>query len=131
MSSSTHLATALTTGSRERSANTAVTASANASAANSGVLSLEVRAVFLLSPSTTLVTLTLAKLAVIGAKEDNLDFTQIKGRQHSVTFLKNLKNNLTSIPDDCREGLKELDLLLGKEIDWNQNIIPNWGIGLN
>ena len=32
---------------------------------------------WLLSPSTTLVTLTLAKLAVIGVTEDNLDFVEI------------------------------------------------------
>ena len=86
---------------------------------------------FLLSPSTTLVTFTLAKLAVVGVQDDNIDFAQLKGRQHSVTFLKNLKNDLVNIPFDCREGLKELDMLLGKKFDWNQNILPNWGIGVN
>ncbi len=86
---------------------------------------------FLLSASTTLVTFTLAKLAVIGTTEDNIDFTEIKGRQHSNTFLKDLKNTLITIPEDCREGLKELDLLLGRKLDWNQNILPNWGIGVN
>jgi len=83
---------------------------------------------WLLCPSTTLVTITLAKLAVIGATEDHLDFEQIKGRQHSSTFLKNLKNYLIAIPDDCREGLKELDMLLDKALNWNENILPNWGI---
>jgi len=86
---------------------------------------------WLLSPSTTLVTFTLAKLAILGVTEDQLDFEQIKGRQHSSTFLKNLKNSLITITDDCREGLKELDLLLTKKLDWSQNILPAWGIGLN
>jgi hypothetical protein len=83
---------------------------------------------WLLSPSTTLVTLTLAKLAVIGVTEDELDFVAIKNRQHSLTFLKSLKHTLHTIPDDCKEGLKELDVLLGKKLDWNQNILPNWGL---
>jgi hypothetical protein len=83
---------------------------------------------WLLSPSTTLVTLTLAKLAVLGVTEDNLDFVGIKNRQHSSTFLKSLKHELHNIPDDCKEGLKELDLLLTKKLDWNQNILPNWGL---
>ena len=82
---------------------------------------------WLISPAVTLVTLTLAKLAVIAVEEDDLDLTQIKGRQHSSTFLKNLKNNLITIPDDCREGLKEMDSLLTQRIMWDQNILPNWG----
>jgi hypothetical protein len=83
---------------------------------------------FLLSPTTTLVTFSLAKLAVIGVTEDNLDFVEIKNRQHSCTFLKTLKHVLHTIPDDCKEGLKELDLLLTRKLDWNQNILPNWGL---
>ncbi len=83
---------------------------------------------FLLSPSTTLVHLTLAKLTVIGVKEDNLNFTQLKQRQHSCTFLKNFRNYLKTIPDDCTEGLKQLDLLLKRKVNWNQDILPNWGI---
>ena len=84
---------------------------------------------WLLSPSTTLVTLTLAKLAILGATDFNLDFSEIKGRQHSQTFLRNIKNNFDgSIPSDCEEGLKELDQLLGKgKLNWNVNILPNWG----
>ncbi|MBX3009772.1 MAG: hypothetical protein KF816_17235 [Melioribacteraceae bacterium] len=82
---------------------------------------------WLLSPSTTLVTLTMAKLAILGATELNLDFSEIKGRQHSQTFLKNFKNNFIEIPEDCLEGLKELDLLLAKQLNWNSNILPNWG----
>lgn len=86
---------------------------------------------WLLSPATALITLTLTKLAVLGVQEDGLDFEQMKKRQHSLTFLRNLKNELKTIPDDCREGLKELDLLLAhKPLDWNVNILPNWGIGL-
>jgi len=83
---------------------------------------------WLLSPATTLVTFTLTKLAILGVLEDNLNFSQIKQHQHSNTFLKNLKNVLVSIPDDCREGLKELDLLLERSLNWNKNILPNWGI---
>jgi hypothetical protein len=86
---------------------------------------------FLLSISTTLVTLTLAKLAVLGVTENELNFPNLKARQHSSTFLKNLKNYLITIPEDCREGLKELDMLLDKKLDWNRNILPNWGIGVN
>jgi hypothetical protein len=83
---------------------------------------------FLLSPSTTLVNFTLAKLAVIGVTEDNLDFVELKNRQHSCTFLKTLKHVLHTIPDDCKEGLKELDVLLTKKINWDVDIIPNWGL---
>ena len=85
---------------------------------------------FLLSPSVTLVHLTLSKLAVIGVKEDNLDFNELKNRQHSCTFLKNIKHYLKTIPDDCREGLKELDALLSRRLNWQQDILPNWGLGL-
>ena len=83
---------------------------------------------FLLSPSTTLVTLTLAKLALLGVMEDNLNFVELKNRQQSCTFLKNLKHYLHTIPDDCKEGLKELDLLISKKWDWNQDILPAWGL---
>ncbi len=83
---------------------------------------------FLLSPSVTLVTLTLAKLTVLGVIEDQLDFVQLKNRQHSLTFLKQLKQNLHTIPDDSKEGLKELDLLLSKKLNWNEDILPNWGL---
>ena len=83
---------------------------------------------FLLSPSTTLVTFTLAKLAVLGVMTDDMDFIQLKERQHSCTFLKNLKHVLHTIPEDCREGLKELDVLLSKKLDWSVNILPNWGL---
>ncbi|MBL1214208.1 MAG: hypothetical protein HND52_12690 [Ignavibacteriae bacterium] len=85
---------------------------------------------WLLSPSTTLVTLTLTKLVTVGVQEDGLNFTDLKGRSHSCTFLRNLKSMLRTIPEDCTEGLSELGLLLSRScIDWNQNILPNWGIG--
>lgn len=83
---------------------------------------------WLLSPSTTLVTITLAKLSILGVTEDHLDFAEIKGRQHSITFLRNLKGILKTIPNDCEEGLKEMDILLNRKLDWNVNILPNWGI---
>ena len=72
--------------------------------------------------------LTLAKLAVLGTTEDNLNFVELKNRQQSCTFLKNLKHYLHTIPEDCREGLKELDLLISKKWDWNQDILPAWGL---
>lgn len=83
---------------------------------------------WLISPAVTLVTFTLAKLATIAVMEDGLDMTEIKGRQHSCTFLKNLKNSLITIPEDCEEGLKEMDILISQQINWNMNILPNWGI---
>ena len=83
---------------------------------------------FLLSPSVTLVHFTLSKLAVIGVLEDHIDFNELKNRQHSSTFLKSLKHLLKTVPNDCREGLKELDTLLGKRLNWNQDILPNWGL---
>jgi hypothetical protein len=83
---------------------------------------------FLLSPSVTLVHLTLSKLAVVGVLEDKVDFNELKNRQHSCTFLKSLKHSLHTIPDDCKEGLKELDTLLGKRLNWNADILPNWGL---
>ena len=83
---------------------------------------------FLLSPSVTLVHFTLAKLTVVGVLEDKVDFNELKNRQHSCTFLKSLKHSFHTIPDDCREGLKELDTLLGKRLNWNQDILPNWGL---
>jgi Phage phiEco32-like COOH.NH2 ligase-type 2 len=82
---------------------------------------------FLLSSSTTLVNLTLARLTVIGVLEDYLDFVELKERQHSCTFLRNLKHLLHTIPDDCKEGLKQLDTLLNMKLNWNQDILPNWG----
>lgn len=83
---------------------------------------------FLLSPSITLVHLTLAKLTVIAVTEDKINFKEIKKRHHSNTFLKSLKNNLITVPDDCKEGLKELDILLTKKVNWNEDILPNWGL---
>lgn len=83
---------------------------------------------FLLSPSVTLVHLTLAKLAVVGVLEDKVDFNELKNRQHGCTFLKSLKHLLHTIPEDCREGLKELDTLLSRRVNWDQDILPNWGL---
>ena len=82
----------------------------------------------LLSPSVTLVHLTLAKLSVIGVLEDKINFIEMKNGHHSCTFLKSLKHSLHTIPDDCQEGLKELDTLLGKKLNWNCDILQNWGL---
>lgn len=86
---------------------------------------------WLLSPATSLVTLTLAKLTVLGFHEDRLDFLKLKEEQSDLGFLKSLKSKLITIPEDCNEGLSELNMLLNKKLDWKQNILPNWGIGLN
>ncbi|MAT59916.1 MAG: hypothetical protein CMF23_18230 [Ignavibacteriae bacterium] len=84
---------------------------------------------WLLSPTTALVTFTLAKLTTLGVTEDNLDFTELKGRQHSSTFLRNFSDYLVTVPNDCKEGLAELNLILSmKSINWNEDILPNWGI---
>ena len=83
---------------------------------------------FLLSPSVTLVHLTLAKLAVIGVLEDKINFVELKNGHHSCTFLKSLKHSLHTIPEDCQEGLKELDTLLGKKLNWNVDILQQWGL---
>lgn len=83
---------------------------------------------WLLSPATTLVTLTLAKLAVFAVTEDYIDFVELKGKQHSRKFLKNFVSYLQTIPPDCEEGLTELQLLLNMEnINWEENILYNWG----
>jgi hypothetical protein len=76
----------------------------------------------------TLVHLTLAKLAVIGVLEDKINFVELKNGHHSCTFLKSLKHSLHTIPDDCQEGLKELDTLLGKKLNWNVDILTQWGL---
>ncbi len=86
---------------------------------------------WLISPAVTLVTFTLTKLTVIATLEDKLDLVALKGRQHSRTFLSNLESFLVTIPDDCREGLAQLKKLITKPINWNQNILPNWGISVN
>jgi hypothetical protein len=78
---------------------------------------------FLLSASVTLVHLTLAKLAVIGVLEDKINFSELKNGHHSATFLKQLKFSLHTIPEDCKEGLKELDTLLGRRLNWNCDIL--------
>ncbi len=83
---------------------------------------------WLLSPSIALVTLTLAKLTTIGVLEDRLDFVKLKGEQDARTFMKNYEDYLSTVPQDCEEGLTELKILLNMNIDWNQNILPNWGL---
>ena len=60
--------------------------------------------------------------------EDDLNLKEIKGTMDSGSFLRKLKTFLKTIPTDCVEGLNELEILLRKKLDWNQNILPNWGI---
>ncbi|MCA0390092.1 MAG: hypothetical protein LCH52_16500 [Bacteroidetes bacterium] len=81
-----------------------------------------------LSPTTALVTLTLAKLTVIAVTEDGLNLKDFKKNLSSRTFLRKLESMLVTIPDDCQEGLTELTKLINKKLDWDQNILPNWGL---
>jgi len=81
-----------------------------------------------LSPSVALVTLTLTKLTALAVLEDDINLKEIKSTMHSGCFLRKLKTFLKTIPEDCTEGLNELDNLLKKKLNWNQNILPNWGI---
>lgn len=83
---------------------------------------------FLLSPTVTLVTLTLAKLAVWGTLNFNLNWKGLKQRQRNRNFLKNIKTYLQEIPEDCQEGIRQLDQLLDKPLNWNCDILPNWGL---
>ncbi|GAB1444000.1 hypothetical protein MASR2M39_28450 [Ignavibacteriales bacterium] len=81
-----------------------------------------------ISPSVTLVTLTLAKLAAIAVVEDDINLQEIKSQMRSDCFLRKLKTFLKTIPEDCVEGLNELEILIRKKLNWDQNILPNWGI---
>lgn len=81
-----------------------------------------------LSPTVALVTLTLAKLSVIAVTEDGLNLKGLKGNLSSRSFLQKLGSMLITIPDDCQEGLTELPRLINKKLDWDQNILPNWGL---
>lgn len=81
-----------------------------------------------LSPSVALVTLTLTKLSALATVEDNINLKEIKSTMSSDTFLRRLKSFLKTIPEDCIEGLNELEILLKKKLNWNQNILPNWGL---
>lgn len=83
---------------------------------------------WLLSPSTALATLTLAKLSIIGLKEDDLDFAKLKFRKTSCNYLKNLRNHLKTIPEDCQEGLNQMESLIKNKWDWNKDILPAWGL---
>jgi hypothetical protein len=42
-----------------------------------------------------------------------------------VYVLKKLKTLLHTIPEDCKEGLKELDTLLSRRLNWNVDILTN------
>ncbi|MBZ0184468.1 MAG: hypothetical protein K8F60_18560 [Melioribacteraceae bacterium] len=82
---------------------------------------------WLLSPSVTLVTLTLAKLTVLN---ENIDYDKFNRFDNPQEFLRRFKNITPSIPPDCQEGLLELQILLNSDRpNWNVNILPNWGLG--
>jgi len=83
---------------------------------------------FLLSPTIALVTFTLAKLTVVAVTEDELVFDSLKGREGSHAFLSKFKSYLKTIPEDCEAGLDALEELLSKEINWGEDILPNWGL---
>ncbi|KUG25934.1 hypothetical protein ASZ90_004239 [hydrocarbon metagenome] len=81
---------------------------------------------WLLSPSTTLVTLTLARLTAIN---EMVDFNSINKLKQPCEFLRSFQSNLHTIPDDCQEGLLQLQLLLNSNRpNWDVNILPNWGL---
>ena len=82
---------------------------------------------WLISPTVSLVTLTLAKLTFIG-HHDNLNFGEIKTNLDDKTFLLSLGTTLKTIPDDCVPGMDLLDGLLSENVDWTVNILKNWGI---
>jgi len=83
---------------------------------------------FLLSPTIALVTFTLAKLTVVAVTEDELNFDTLKARDSSHDFLAKFKAYLKTIPEDCEAGLDALEELLTKQINWDENILPNWGL---
>jgi hypothetical protein len=68
-----------------------------------------------LSPSVTLVTLTLTKLTALAVIEDDINLKEMKSTMHSSCFLRKLRTFFKTIPDDCVEGLNELDILMKKE----------------
>ena len=83
---------------------------------------------FLLSPTIALVTFTLAKLTVVAVTEDELVFDSLKERDDPHAFLSKFKSYLKTIPEDCEAGLDALEELLSKEINWGEDILPNWGL---
>lgn len=83
---------------------------------------------FLLSPAIALATFTLAKLAVVAVTEDNINFDELKKQDHPRIFLKDFRRHLQTIPEDCEAGLDALEELLSKDINWNEDILPNWGL---
>ena len=83
---------------------------------------------FLLSPTIALVTFTLAKLTVVAVTEDNINFDELKKSDHPRIFLKDFRRHLLTIPEDCEAGLDALEELLSKDINWNEDLLPNWGL---
>ena len=85
---------------------------------------------FLLSPTISLITFTLAKLTVVAVTEDGINFDELKKEDHPFLFLSKFRSYLKTIPEDCEAGLDALDELLAKEeeINWDEDILPNWGI---
>ena len=85
---------------------------------------------FLISPTITLITFTLAKLTVVAITEDGINFSELKGEDHPFIFLSKFRSYLKTIPEDCEAGLDALEELLSKEeqVNWDENILPNWGL---
>ena len=65
---------------------------------------------------------------MVAVTEDELVFDTLKGRDDSHTFLGKFKSHLKTIPEDCEAGLDALEELLSKDINWNEDILPNWGL---
>jgi len=85
---------------------------------------------WLLSPSIALANLTLAKIAALNFKVKQFDFKSLLLTKSSPkSFIQGLlEESNISVPEDCKFGLQQASLLVDKKIDWNQNILPNWGI---
>jgi len=94
---------------------------------------------WLLSPAITNAVFSLSKLTVVNYYEKNKNFVRLydetidknqgkKQDQISYAFIKSLKEHFEIIPEDCSVGLEHAIILLDKKIDWNSNIIKNWGI---
>lgn len=83
---------------------------------------------WLLSPSMTLIALTMAKIVVINTIKHGLNFKELKTGKHNRIFLKKMDSIVKEVPKDCEEGLNQLKVLVDREIDWDVPILQNWGI---
>lgn len=84
---------------------------------------------WLLSPSMTLIALSLAKIVLLNVIDHAMNFASLKIGRHNRIFLKKLGTLVKTVPDDCCEGLEQLKIMADNPvIDWNVPILENWGI---